>query len=448
MRYIFHNPHYLWYKMKLGNVINQTKAMNKYEYLFDYLYNDKSKKVYVYLDNATFATSLNGALARLDTPFSKFIIWVVINKLNPFRFEVIKDIKKINADDIIMTFIHQNFANLSGTFDISREPIIDKFRKTKAFKVVNLSHYGYNAGMGSKNTEAAEIDLFVSENNLAKNSKFFQYYYNWYKKDVYVLPFVPQKRFRRIINFEDRRNKAIAIGSITFPMADKDFINFFKHDKLQPMRHEIYNNSKRLDKFIDSYISHISENRQSTSSDPKYRKAKSEKKHSVYLRKCKNSLNRLIRILIVASRILIHIVRKKRSIKLGSKERQYYKFDIVEKYNEYRMFVCPEEVIDLPGIGFVEGMACGCAYLGKIDPMYSDLGLVDKIHYIGYDGTIEDLISKIEYYQNNPAELEKIAERGHKFVKENFNEKIVCKKYFTYIKKLCVDKQRAQNTHT
>ena len=34
------------------------------------------------------------------------------------------------------------------------------------------------------------------------------------------------------------------------------------------------------------------------------------------------------------------------------------KFDIIQEYNKYKMFVNPEEVIGLPGIGCVEGMAC------------------------------------------------------------------------------------------
>ena len=54
------------------------------------------------------------------------------------------------------------------------------------------------------------------------------------------------------------------------------------------------------------------------------------------------------------------------------------------------MFVVPEEANDLPGIGFVEGMACGSAYIGLDDGMYKDIGLIPRKHYITYDGTLED----------------------------------------------------------
>jgi glycosyltransferase involved in cell wall biosynthesis len=105
----------------------------------------------------------------------------------------------------------------------------------------------------------------------------------------------------------------------------------------------------------------------------------------------------------------------------------------VQRYNEYRMFLCPEEVVDLPSIGFVEGMACGAAFIGIRDPMYSDIGLIDKVHYIGYDGTLQDILKKIAYYQKNEQELEQIAEAGYNFVRQNFNGPRVAKEFLTYL---------------
>ena len=91
------------------------------------------------------------------------------------------------------------------------------------------------------------------------------------------------------------------------------------------------------------------------------------------------------------------------------KQSNYHKFDIVAEYNNAKMFVVPEEANDLPGIGFVEGMACGSAYIGLDDPMYKDIGFIQGIHYISYDGTLNDLKNKIIYYQNHNKELENIA---------------------------------------
>jgi len=80
--------------------------------------------------------------------------------------------------------------------------------------------------------------------------------------------------------------------------------------------------------------------------------------------------------------------------------------------------------------------------------LYELASTIDKVHYIGYDGTIEDLKERIKYYQNNPTELQVIAERGHKFILENFNENVVCEQYFTGIKSLCNAKQKADNSQS
>jgi len=117
------------------------------------------------------------------------------------------------------------------------------------------------------------------------------------------------------------------------------------------------------------------------------------------------------------------------------KQTNYFKFDIVAEYNNAKMFIVPEEANNLPGIGFVEGMACGSAYIGLDDPMYKDIGLLPEVHYISYDGTLSDLKIKIRYYQDNNAELEKIAKRGYEFAKENFNGEHVAQKLYNDLMK-------------
>ena len=45
------------------------------------------------------------------------------------------------------------------------------------------------------------------------------------------------------------------------------------------------------------------------------------------------------------------------------------------------------------------------------------------VHYIGYDGTLDDLKAKISYYQQpeHQEELETIAKTGCEFVRSHFN---------------------------
>lgn len=111
---------------------------------------------------------------------------------------------------------------------------------------------------------------------------------------------------------------------------------------------------------------------------------------------------------------------------------------MVEKFNEYKMHIVGEEILGIPGIGYVEGMACGSAYIGLDSPMYRDLGLLPGVHYIAYDGTKEGLRETVEYWQRpeNQEELEQIAKRGCEFVRNNFNGNKVAEKLLTDLRAL------------
>ena len=100
------------------------------------------------------------------------------------------------------------------------------------------------------------------------------------------------------------------------------------------------------------------------------------------------------------------------------------------------MCIVGEEILGIPGIGFVEGMACGCAYIGQNKGYYEDYGMQEGVHYIGYDGTLEDLKAKIRYYQRpeNQEELEQIAKTGYEFVRKNFCGHVVAERLIQSLK--------------
>lgn len=116
--------------------------------------------------------------------------------------------------------------------------------------------------------------------------------------------------------------------------------------------------------------------------------------------------------------------------------KKYFSFNIVKKFNDYKMHFLGEEILGVPGIGFVEGMACGSAYIGLDSPMYRDYGLIPGVHYIAYDGTKEGLRATVEHYQKpeNQAELERIAKAGCEFVRENFSGCVVAKNLMDRLK--------------
>lgn len=103
-------------------------------------------------------------------------------------------------------------------------------------------------------------------------------------------------------------------------------------------------------------------------------------------------------------------------------QKKYFSFNMVDKFNDFKMCLVGEEILGVPGIGFVEGMCCGCAYIGQKIGYYEDLGMQEGIHYIGYDGTLDDLKAKISYYQQpeHQDELERIADNGYQFAQTHF----------------------------
>jgi hypothetical protein len=103
------------------------------------------------------------------------------------------------------------------------------------------------------------------------------------------------------------------------------------------------------------------------------------------------------------------------------------------------MFAVPEEICDLPAIGFVEGMACGTAYLGIRSPMYEDIGLVAGVHYIGYDGTVSDLMAKVSHYQEHPLEVERIAQEGYRCVRQQLSAQTVFGAFVERLRELSKD---------
>ena len=108
-------------------------------------------------------------------------------------------------------------------------------------------------------------------------------------------------------------------------------------------------------------------------------------------------------------------------------QKKYFSFNMVEKFNDFKMCLVGEEILGVPGIGFVEGMSCGCAYIGQKLGYYEDYGMQEGVHYIGYDGTLEDLKAKITYYQQpeNQEELERIANAGYEFAQKHFRGEYV-----------------------
>lgn len=310
----------------------------------------------------------------------KLYFWAYLNNLKLRNIKVTSNIKKLSKNSFFYANTRTVLKNNPALF----------LKETNCIKIFNLSHFEVETGLIAKNAKEIGVDYFVFENNLSKNSDYFKHFFPFYKKDTIVLPHVYSQRFKNYINFDDRKNLCFASGRVILfdPELDSnytDFVNFFNVNYQHKLRFDIYQNRTKINGLINSYIS-----------------------------------------------------LKDTSKKLDNQEsarikENYYKFNIVDMYNKHKMFVAPEGLNDTPPIGFVEGMSCGSALFAINNEMYTDLGLVNDVHYVSYDGSLEDLISKIKYYQKNNAKLKIIATNGHNFVIDHFNPKRVSQSFVNFL---------------
>jgi len=379
---ILYNPHEdtVFSDTVTGRIFRKTHSPGgKYSYLVKYC-SERQGKLKIYVSKKT---SLAARIRYLLLPRKlEIYLWCKFNNINTKNVQIIysKQLMKLSNKYVL-------FGLLRSVFDSDFKVL----KEAPTLKCFNMSHFalGYSKRC-SKVAKKIDPSYLVSESNLFRNSSFFKKIIPSYKKDVIVMNFVPQQRFKKINPLSKRKNKCLATGTLVeFPI-DKNFKKFYHLNTYQPIRKKIFYHKKELSPFIDSII-----NREIESAPKKNKKS--------YLLKFICGLYKFV------------FVKTKK---------EYFSIDIVKKYNDYRMAVIGEET-ELPGIGFTECMACGCAYIGQNLAFYKDMGLIPGKHFITYDGTLEDLKKKISYFQKNPKKLEKIAENGEKFIKNECNYKRV-----------------------
>jgi glycosyltransferase involved in cell wall biosynthesis len=424
MKIILHNPNKIWFLNTIASFKNKTKSVNKYDYLIDWLIKSEHE-IYCYLDSSHPSNIFEGILRIFNSNQLDFKYWLKINKIRKTKIKVINTLNNLEKDDFIISFTygHYNYSNMD--YIKIAKSISKKFNQANCKKIFHLSHFGYNTNSASNYCKLSNTTALVCETNLKNSSKIYNQYFNWFNKDVIQLPYVPEKRFQNHKRFVDRNNLALATGTLTYPIEDQGFHDIYDDGILQPMRKIIFENKEKLIAYIDCQISDIRD------------KDKKDKvgfqSNNLFLKIGKVIPNTFRDITLLYK---IYFMQKNIKENKLSGERSYYKIDIVQTYNDYKMFVCPEEIIGIPGIGFVEGMACGTAYIGLNSSIYKDYGMVDKKHYVAYDGTLNDLVSKIRYYQKHNSELKEIAHNGQKFVEKYFNPEFVAEKFIKSLESL------------
>lgn len=366
---------------ELHTIIFRDRIPIKYTHIFQELlkHNDVEVCNYITSKGSSLFSQCN---VHVSLPkWISFLEYRIASRLNGIKtgkIRILTEEDEIRQDDIIITFIHA-FAAFT------------EVNCLKGKKLLHLNQYNFHP-ISIIRENKFDVVGYIAEADLLKSKGLFSDNCSTPYPKMLRLPFCVGERFKKIKKFSDRNNKAIAIGTLGM-CKYSDFVNYYHSEYLQPMRHLIYESGDSLKEYMDSYIFPYN-----------------EYKDKYWGATAKNIFIRLYKLFFA----LTH-----------PKQKQYFSFNIVDKFNDYRMSIIGEEVIGLPGIAAFESMACGCALLALDHDMYHDIGMIPGIHYIAYDGTLESLKDKIAYYQSAPDELEKVAENGCDFVHKYLNAKTV-----------------------
>lgn len=381
-RIVFINLHTDWMLLKTSSVyIYKFSAALKHKYLLDYLLNNSGKfEVCNYINDRGFSIIDKGG-----EKFQKFLSkfgkiennWILKkNGIDPKRIKIIRNPNEIKVNDIVIIYniMGNNFRDLN---------------QVKGFKALSMLHFHGKANE-DKRAKNAGINLLFNECNLQVTSEIYRKYYELKDIPWVVHPFVFAERFKPIKPFNERKNKAFSVGTITYK-THKEFLDTYGDPCDQPVRKFVKDNPEFFKDTADSYSEDYMEKGDFIEIKPRDIPP-------------------------------VKLYKKVRNRFKGGRQKKYFSFDMVEKFNEYKMHILGEEILGVPGIGFVEGMACGSAYIGLDSPMYRDMGLIPGIHYISYDGSKEGLKQTIEFWQKpeNQDKLEKIAKKGCEYVRETF----------------------------
>lgn len=381
MRIVIPNIHANFMLMMTSSVyIYKFSPAVKHAYLLHYLLENKDIELCTYLNDRSFSlfTKGNQTLQKIFqkclSPFEYH--WILKkNGIDSKKITLLKGPEDIHHDDIVIAY------------NICSDSLRD-LDKIDAFKALCMIHFGGNA-QENITIKKANISCYYNECNLSKTSEIFRRYYSVNRPWI-TIPFVYADRFKNIVPFSQRKNKAFSVGTITYKK-HPEFLAVYGDPCDQPIRKLVKDNPEFFAKTADSYSSDYLEDDD-------------------------------VKVIRPNDNFIVKIYKRIHNRFNTGHQKKYFSFNMVEKFNEYKMSIVGEEILGVPGIGYVEGMACGCAYIGLDSPMYRDLGLIPGIHYIAYDGSIEDLRRIIEYYQadENQDELARIAQTGCEYVRTNF----------------------------
>lgn len=219
--------------------------------------------------------------------------------------------------------------------------------KFKGKKYFHLMDYYIDVKRNLQFLKQHNVDYVIGHTKMDKYCPFFYDYYDTYIGKTIGLPFGYQGRFTCNVNFADRINKAVGLGSIN-PINDpllkdtakQELVDYFRDvEFMHPVRRYVQLHEEEFADTIDA--------------------------------------------------------------RFPSPEKQKdFSYDAVAMLNKYRMFINDAGISNFPPARTFEGIACGCVMVAEDSDIYKELGFVPDINYIAYaKGDYEQMKSKIAYYQ-------------------------------------------------
>lgn len=252
-------------------------------------------------------------------------------------------------------------------------------KEFKGTKVVHLMDFYFYPKEANENLVKNETDYVLGYADHSAYSNFFKDFYPDYTQRLIAVPFGFDRRFLKIKEFSQRKNMCVGLGAVNpidegIPDLYAYKMYYQKLQWAQPWRNTLRSKHAEhlLDGLMDSFFPEPS----------------------------------------------LH----------GHKR---FDYNIVDVYNDYKMFTTCESINGFPSVKTYEGMACGAVFVGNYHPCYRDIGLVDGYNCILHvPNDFEDFVRQLRYYRTHPEDLERIANAGRTHALENFTpEKVAVKLY-------------------
>lgn len=363
MNIAIHNFH------EIPNLFN----LGIHNYTLDLLRDGHVKYLYFDLNRRHISINTLRQIYGVILNYDKISSWKIPWKNIKFIFNISKLNKKCN---VLLNF----------NSHLGRTQFDQSLKRFNGLKIYHVNDYFWNQPGSDLNKmlESIGVDYLMGYASHDKHCKYFQKTFKNYIGKVIPVPFGFQERFISSVPFHERKNKAVAVGSV---------------NPLRPLEYPVFNFRESADFFPDESWFH------------KFRR---------------------------------EIVLQKENIKpyINSMLPEFpqikdFRYDLVKKFNEYRMFVSDESIFNFPPAKYFEGPASGSVLFCSDHDCNKEFGFKDSVNCVMYkQGDIINLTKKISYYMQHENELLNIQQEGMKFVTSRFSHKQIASGLVSAIKKI------------